>query len=61
MKTNQRTTYILLERGVEDVELLKNIRDVFEATEMKGAKSLVRYFPVLYELKQELEKETEGF
>lgn len=48
------TTYILLERGTEDVELLAELRDI---TPVMGDKVFAKNYPHILELKQLLEKE----
>ena len=57
MKTGYRTTYILLERGTEDVSLLKEIRAVWVALDMQSIKWAALKYPLLLELQQGLEAE----
>jgi hypothetical protein len=48
MKTQSQTTYILLERGVEDVALLKELYDITSRIEYS---TFVREFPTLNGMK----------
>ena len=57
MKTGNKTTYIFLERGTEDMELLREIHKITAATGIKGREEFVRKYPRLNELRQGLEAE----
>ena len=62
MMTGKGTTYILLERGVEDVALLAELRDVVAdvTIRLNGPKAFAKRFPHLLHLKQDLEAEGHG-
>jgi len=53
MKTNNQTTYILLERGFEDVRLLKELRILIPLI----TKDIARKYPMVLELMNELKNE----
>ncbi len=57
MNTGGRTTYIFLERGVEDNQLLREINKVFAKIGNSRIKTMAKEYPKLLELKQELEFE----
>jgi len=61
MKTGNQTTYILLDRGTEDMELLAEINRIIVATGIQGSKEFVQKYPCIHELKLGLiaEKEIE--
>ncbi len=59
MKTGKRTTYILLERDVEDEQLRKEINRVFAVVPEEETREIARKYPKLLELKQALDKECE--
>ena len=59
MRTGSRTTYILLERGFEDIELLKELHAITVATGIKNGKEFAKKYPRILELKQGLEAEKE--
>ena len=60
MKTNAKTTYILLEKGIEDValynEMLK-IQTKIKEMGFKNGKAFIKAFPKFTELRQELYSE----
>ena len=60
MKTGQRTTYILLERGTEDMELLAELHTITAATGIQGIKEFFKKYPKIHELKCALQDEKEG-
>ncbi len=57
MLSKQRTTYILLERGTEDMMLLAEIRKLIAAAGIQSIRTLATDYPTLLELKQSLIKE----
>lgn len=58
MKTSKRTTYILLERDVEDIALLNDIRKFVARSGISSIKLFAHDYPKLCELMQALEYET---
>ena len=58
MRTRSMTTYILLDKGTEDEKLFHEILAVISRLGM-SAKEMITNYPMLYELKQGLEKEVE--
>ena len=60
MKTGNRTTYILLERGTEDMELLAELHKITAATGIQGVREFAEKYPRLLELKQGLIDEKES-
>lgn len=60
MKTGSKTTYILLERGTEDMELLVELHKIIAATCIKGIREFIKKYPRIQELKQGLEDEKEN-
>ena len=59
MKTNLSTTYILLERGSEDVLLVKEIESVIDRAGMfVVSKEAIKRYPKLMELLDKLKQET---
>jgi len=59
MRTGNRTTYILLERGTEDMELLAELHKITAATKINGIREFAEKYPRILELKQGLEDEKE--
>lgn len=59
MRTGKETTYILLERGTEDKELLTELHKITVATGIQGIKEFIKKYPRIWELKQGLEAERE--
>jgi len=57
MKSNTQTTYILLERGVEDRALWKELDKISAALEVKSYRDFIKNFPLLWELKSNLKIE----
>ena len=58
MKSNLNTTYILLERGAEDIALLKEIDAVIDRAGMFAlSKEAARRYPTLMELRHKLKQE----
>ena len=57
MRTNLQTTYVLLERGIEDKQLVEEINKVIIDLKIRSTKEVVRRFPMLNELKQGLDRE----
>ena len=55
MKTGNRTTYILLDRGTEDMELLAELHKITAATGIQGSKEFISKYPRIQELKQALQ------
>ncbi len=60
MKTGNKTTYILLDRGTEDMELLCELHKITAATKIKGIKEFAEKYPRILELKQGLEGEKDN-
>ena len=61
MKTKAQTTYVLLERGVEDKGLLNEIMEVFAALKISPYTfEAHKKYPYLTELRQGLEREVKG-
>lgn len=61
MNTGNRTTYILLERGVEDIELLAELHKITAATNiLQGISKFAKEYPRIQELKQGLIDEKES-
>ena len=56
MTTTRKTTYILLDRGYEDVDLLKEITQILE--NFDSPRTRATKYPLLVELKQNLKEET---
>ena len=61
MKTGEQTTYIFLERGVEDKKLYKELCKTMGG--LSGAKKFIKNCPLLFELRQKLGDElaAQGF
>ena len=59
MQTNNQTTYIFLERGVEDKQLHNELNRLIRDLKIASVKEFVSRYPKLYELKQGLAKEVE--
>ena len=59
MKTGLRTTYILLEKGVEDEQLREEIQRVISLVGGGGLREIAKKYPKLLELKQALDGECE--
>ncbi len=60
MKTLCRTTYILLERGSEDLELLRELNQIFYVLGKDIVLGLIiaaKSYPKLFELREGLKKE----
>ena len=57
MKNGKRTTYILLERDSEDIALEKEISKIFSKLGYKSVRELAKDFPMVLELKQQLQDE----
>ncbi len=64
MKTNYKTTYILMDRGSEDValhkELCQAITALLKAKSINSEIDFMRQFPMLHELSYVLRNEIEG-
>jgi len=60
MNTNSKTTYILLDRGVEDKELLNDINRIFSDIGVSSIKDIAIRYPRLLELKHQLQDEVEN-
>ena len=54
MKSGSKTTYILLERGIEDVDLVNDIRRVIVDLKIKGLKEALKRYPTLIRFQLEL-------
>ena len=52
MRAGKRTTYVLLEKGVEDEQLRKEIQMVFFLIGDGGLREIAKKYPKLLELKQ---------
>ena len=62
MISNKSTTYILLERGTEDVQLLNELYSLLKAADVKSIKSLASSYPLIEKLKWMLDDEiSDGF
>jgi hypothetical protein len=59
MNTNSKTTYILLDRGTEDKELLGDINRIFSDLGEPSIKNIAVRYPKLLEFKQYLQDEVE--
>ena len=59
MNTGRRTTYILLERGDEDMLLLQEIHKISAATGIQSIHEFVKKYPMIQQLKQGLIDEME--
>jgi len=59
MYTSSQTTYILLEKGVEDIQLYNELNKLIFELRIASVKELITRYPKLYELKQGLAKELE--
>ncbi len=57
MNSGARTTMILLDRGVEDVSLLRELLSITAATGISGVKEFAEKYPHILELKQGLQDE----
>ena len=57
MRTNKRTTYILLERGDEDQRLKIELDRVFAALGIMSQIELVKKYPLMVQLRQALADE----
>ena len=54
MQTNTQTTFILLERGSEDIALLNELYKITADLKIKGIKEFASKYPKLNELKHSL-------
>ncbi len=59
MRGGAKTTYILMERGVEDMQLLAELHKMTSATGIKGSKEFIKTYPLIHELKCALQDEKE--
>lgn len=59
MKTGTKTTYIFLERSVEDKALLCELNNIIEELGIKSIRKFIKKYPLLYELKHKLKMEIE--
>jgi hypothetical protein len=57
MQTTTQTTYIMLERGVEDRALWEEINKITVVLKTESIKSFIKEYPLLYELKLNLKDE----
>jgi len=57
MNTGIGTTYVLLDRGVEDVALLREINKMVAATGISWGREFAKKYPTILALKQALESE----
>jgi len=60
MQLKRQTTYIILERGVEDRALWVELNKIVAALKVKAVKDFVNKFPLLYELKHNLKLELDA-
>ncbi len=60
MKTGNKTTYIFLERGTEDMQLLAELHRITAATKISGLKEFADKYPLILELKQCLVNEKDS-
>jgi len=59
VKTSAQTTYILLERGIEDVRLLAEINKITADAGINSIKKLIKEYPMLSQLRDGLRIEVE--
>jgi len=59
MRSGCETTYIMLDRGCEDVDLLHDIRRVIVDLKIEGLKEAIERYPDLMRLKALLIEETQ--
>ena len=57
MKTNMRTTFILLERGYEDVQMYAELRSILVPTTLEIAKKYPKLLEVMQGLRDEIKHE----
>lgn len=57
MNTSSQTTYILLDRGTEDLALLAELNRITAATGIPNIKEFIEKYPMIHELKLGLEAE----
>jgi len=57
MRTSKQIVFIILERGFEDVGLLKELKDLVATSDVPGIE-FVSTFPLVHELIQLLKHET---
>ncbi len=63
MRTTHKTTYIFLERGSEDLELLLELNRIFYdlgGGRMRGLDVAAKKYPKLFELREGLKKEVDA-
>ena len=60
MKTGAQTTYILLDRGSEVLELLSELHKVTAATGISSVSEFIKEYPLIHDLKQGLQAEKES-
>ena len=59
MRTGTQTTFIFLERGSEDMQLLKELNKITAATGISSIKEFIKTYPMIHELKYGLQQERE--
>lgn len=57
MKTKKQITYIILERGTEDIELWNELNKIIAELKIKSYKNFAKKYPLIYELKNNLKAE----
>ena len=60
MRTSTQTTYILLERGIEDKALWFELNKLISDLKVASLKEFVKKYPLLYELKHNLKLELDA-
>ena len=59
MKSGINTTHIFLDRGTEDMQLLSELHKISSITGIKGTKEFIEKYPLIHELKYQLNQERE--
>jgi len=57
MKTKSQTTYIILDRGSEDIALYYELNKIMAELRVESYKDFIKKYPLLYELKHNLKEE----
>jgi len=57
MKTKKQLTYILLEKGSEDIGLLRELRQITIQAKVKGSREFIEKYPLIWDLILGLENE----
>lgn len=59
MMSKTNSTYIMLEKGIEDLALYDEIDDLFSFSKIETYKEFIKKYPTLHDLKQTLRDELE--